>query len=94
MIVSIHQPHFLPWMGYINKIMRSDVFIILNTVQYRPRYYQNRAKVRRGNEAIWISVPVHSQRETKIRDVTLVKDIDWRKNIALRTTGTQYATRF
>lgn len=83
MIVSIHQPHFLPWMGYINKIMRSDVFIILNTVQYRPRYYQNRAKVRRGNEAIWISVPVHSQRETKIQDVTLVKDIDWRKNIVL-----------
>lgn len=83
MIVSIHQPHFLPWMGYINKIMRSDVFIVLNTVQYRPRYYQNRAKIRRGNEAIWISVPVHSQRETKIQDVTLVKDIDWQKNIVL-----------
>ena len=81
MIVSIHQPHFLPWMGYINKILRSDIFILLNTVQYRPRYYQNRAKIRRNNDAIWISVPVHSERETKIQDVTIVQDQDWQKNI-------------
>lgn len=81
MIVSIHQPHFLPWMGYINKIIKSDAFIVLNTVQYRPRYYQNRAKVRRNNEWIWLSVPVHAERETKIQDVTLVTDQDWLKSV-------------
>lgn len=81
MIVSIHQPHFLPWMGYINKIIKSDAFIVLNTVQYRPRYYQNRAKIRRNQEWIWLTVPVHSERETKIEDVTIVKDQDWQKSI-------------
>ena len=81
MIVSIHQPHFLPWMGYLNKLMQSDAFVVLNTVQYRPRYYQNRAKVKRNNEWVWLSVPVHSERNTKIMDVKIASDIDWKKSI-------------
>lgn len=81
MIISIHQPHFLPWMGYINKIMNSDAFVILNTVQYRPRYYQNRAKVRRNDAEMWLSIPVHSNRSSLIKDVTVVMDQDWAKNI-------------
>lgn len=81
MIVSIHQPHFLPWMGYINKIMNSDVFIILNTVQYRPRYYQNRAKVRRNETEMLLSIPVHSNRSSLIKDVAVATDQDWAKNI-------------
>jgi hypothetical protein len=80
MITSIHQPHFLPWMGYFNKIINSDVFVILNTVQYRPRYYQNRCKVKQGDAWRWISIPVHSERITKIMNVTLVQD-DWREHV-------------
>jgi hypothetical protein len=81
MIVSIHQPHFLPWMGYINKIMNSDAFVILNTVQYRPRYYQNRAKVRRNETEMLLSIPVHSNRSSLIKEVTVATDQDWAKNI-------------
>lgn len=81
MIVSIHQPHFLPWMGYVNKIMNSDAFVILNTVQYRPRYYQNRAKIRRNTSEMWLSIPVHSNRASLIKDVSLVTDQDWAKSI-------------
>ena len=33
MIVSFHQPAYLPWLGYFHKILRSDVLVFLDTVQ-------------------------------------------------------------
>ncbi|MBN2117171.1 MAG: WbqC family protein [Anaerolineales bacterium] len=88
MIVSIHQPHFLPWMGYFNKILNSDAFVVLNTVQYRTRYYQNRAKVRRQETWQWVSIPVRFNRTTRIDEVTVADD-GWRE-YACRTIEYTY----
>ena len=33
--VSIHQPCYLPYLGIIYKIWRSDIFVYLDDVQYR-----------------------------------------------------------
>jgi hypothetical protein len=73
MIVSIHQPHFMPWMGYINKVLYSDVFIWLNTVQFRKNYFQNRTKIKGyDNKELWITIPVHAGIDTRIKDVVIV----------------------
>jgi len=57
-VVSIHQPHFLPWLNYFNKVALADVFIWLDDVQYRRRYFQNRAKIKSQNTDIWLTVPI------------------------------------
>lgn len=34
MIVAIHQPNYLPWMGFFHKMMKADLFVLLDNVQF------------------------------------------------------------
>lgn len=34
MTIAIHQPNYLPWLGYFAKIFAADVFVLLDDVQY------------------------------------------------------------
>src|SRR5436853_2049189 len=58
MIVAIHQPTFVPWLGYFDRMLLSDLFVILDHVQFARRNYQNRALIRLEDEARWLTVPV------------------------------------
>lgn len=60
MRLVIHQPHFLPWMGYFNKLAHADAFVVQDDVNYRKGYFHNRALFL-GNDrsARWLTLPVH-----------------------------------
>jgi hypothetical protein len=80
-IVGIHQPHFLPWLGYLNKLWHSERFVWLHSVQYRKNYFQNRTKIRDGRpEAMWLTLPVHAHLGAAIESV-VVADPTWRRRV-------------
>jgi len=57
--LSIHQPNFIPWFGYFDKIAKSDIFIILDNVQYpRSKSVANRNKIKSPNGVLELVVPV------------------------------------
>jgi len=58
MIMSAHQPAYLPWLGYFDKIKRSDIFVFLDTVQFEKNSFTNRNRIKTKNGPIWLSVPV------------------------------------
>ena len=58
MLVAIHQPHYLPWLGYLSRMACADLFVLLDHVQFEKRNYQSRARVRIDGEARWLSVPL------------------------------------
>ena len=86
MKVAIHQPHFLPWLGYLDRMNQADLFILLDHVQFERRGYQNRTSIRVENEARWLTVPVVqvSQKET-----ILEKRIDNPPDLLDRWWGTK-----
>lgn len=55
---AIHQPQFLPWLGYLQKIRKADVFVFLDNVQFRKNEFQNRNRIPTARGARWITVPV------------------------------------
>lgn len=84
MIVSVHQPQYIPWLGYFDKIARSDGFVFLDCVQYKAREFQNRNKLRRKGGWMWLSVPVVSPEHGRlmINRVLVDNQSDWRRTHA------------
>ncbi|HAJ57170.1 MAG TPA: hypothetical protein DCL35_05310 [Candidatus Omnitrophica bacterium] len=78
MIYSVHQPQYIPWLGFFDKIEKSDCFVFLDDVDYKHREYQNRNKIRAKDGWIWLTVPVVNQRGEKIREVRIDNSRDWR----------------
>jgi hypothetical protein len=81
MTISIHQPNYLPWLGFFDKIKQSDKFVIFDNVQY-PRgknHFGNRNKIKIHSGSKWLSVPVLGKSEKKNFNEIGFKNEDWRR---------------
>jgi len=58
MILAIHQPNFLPWLGFFDKISKCDELVILDDVQVASDGTTTRTKIRTPTGWTWISVPI------------------------------------
>lgn len=59
MIAAIMQPYFFPYLGYFQLMHSVDVFVIYDDVQYSKNGWTNRNRIRRGESAAWLTLPVH-----------------------------------
>ena len=91
MKAAIHQPNFLPWIGYFNKIALVDVFVFFDDVQLpRGKSYVTRTKISLDNNEHWLTIPVLKKAEMSlIKDVKVNNSINWKRKI-LRTLELYY----
>jgi hypothetical protein len=79
LIVAVHQPQYLPWIGYFDKMRRADVFCYLNDVQYKKNEWQNRNRIKTAQDWQWLTVPVRYRFPEKINEVRINNTIPWSK---------------
>jgi hypothetical protein len=79
MIVAIHQPNFIPWVGYFNKINKSEVFVLFDDVQFpRAKTFGNRVEIKTNNGAVWLTVPVTNRGELNtFNEVEIDNNQNW-----------------
>ena len=78
MRVAIHQPQYMPWLGYLAKWAAADVFVFLDTVQYEKNGWQNRNRIKTASGPRWLTVPVRARLGTPIHAVEVDAVQPWR----------------
>lgn len=82
MIVSINQPAYFPWAGYFDRILKSDLHIVLDHVQFEKNSLTNRNKIKTAQGWSWLTVPVKTKGQFKdcpIKDLEINNDLPWTK---------------
>jgi len=93
-LIAIHQPNFFSWLGYFDKIIRSDLFVFLDHVQFPKKggVWTNRVKLMVAGEARWVTAPVdrkyHGVRS--ICEMEFQRGVPWREKM-LKSLEANYA---
>ena len=83
MILTAHQPTYLPWLGLFHKIALSDAFVFFDHVQYSKKQYYNRNTIKTQHGPLTLSVPVVTSgksRETMLHEAMIAKNSTWRRD--------------
>ena len=77
--ITIHQPDFLPWLGFFDRWIKSDLFIILDDVQFLRRGWHHRDKIKTPSGIKWLTVPIikKGQYYQKINETKIDSSRDW-----------------
>lgn len=88
-LIYIHQPDFIPWPVFFRRIAISDIFVILDHVQFNRRGWQNRDRIKTAQGSTWLTVPVKKKTSSRLNQVEIVSEQEW-KNKHLRSLQTWY----
>ena len=91
MILTAHQPVYLPWLGLFHKIALAETFVYFDQVQYLPKDWMNRNKIRTKSGSIWLTVPVlrKGYRDLKTSEIEINNSTNWQKK-HLRSISLNY----
>jgi len=77
MRVAIHQPQYLPWLGYFDKMDQVEVFVLLDTVQFKKNEWQNRNRIKTAMGWQYLTVPVLHRFPQRIGEVEINNRVPW-----------------
>lgn len=81
MILTAHQPVYLPWLGLFHKIALADTFVSFNQVQYLPKDWNSRNRIKTACAPIWLTVPVlkSGHRKKALAEIEINNVVPWQR---------------
>lgn len=77
--VCIHQPDFIPYLGFFHRLLETDVFVILDDAQFIKDGWHHRDQIKTAAGKSWITLPINRDDWFKnINEVRLVQPQDWK----------------
>lgn len=76
MKIAIHQPNYLPWIGFFDKMDVVDRFIILDTVMHSKSGFTNRNKIKTPQGELWLTVPLKNK-HIPINKLEVANGLNW-----------------
>ena len=95
--VVIHQPDFIPWLGFFDRLLQADLFVALDSVQFvhSNRSWTHRDKIKTARGEQWVTVSVKKpSRTTLINEVVLADGTNWRQDNLNLIAANYKAARF
>jgi len=77
MIVAIHQPNYLPYLGFFHKMAKSDVFVLYDTAQYSKNEFHNRNRIKTPRGGQLLTVPVRRGGPEPLAQVEISRERPW-----------------
>lgn len=94
-IVSVHQPNYIPWLGYFYKIAQSDIFVFLDDVQFSNQGMQNYHYIKTPQGPFRLKIPVLKSFGDNINQVHTNDSLDWkRKHLKILETNYKRSKHF
>lgn len=104
-VLAAHQPNFMPYLGFFDKMKKADVFVIRDEVQFVKRDFHHRNRIRiNSNDNInnpmhkWLSVPVEKSKDyilnIPIKKETRINGLEWNKQMLRDIKLNYYKTPF
>ncbi|RLG31406.1 hypothetical protein DRO03_01265 [Methanosarcinales archaeon] len=83
MIIAVHQPNYIPYLGFFDKMKQSDIFVIYDDAQFNKEDFQHRNKIRIYHGWKYLTIPVEKKcipiKDILIRNDRMVKDMTWQE---------------
>ncbi len=79
MLVAIHRLHYLPWLRYMEKIARCDVFVVLDNIKFNKNGWQNRNRIKTAQGEMLLTVPVAAKAGQRLDEVLIQNTEQWGK---------------
>lgn len=78
MKIAIHQPNYLPWIGFFDKLDQVDIFVLLDTALYSKSGFINRNKIKTPQGDLMLTVPIKTKNKS-INETVIDYTSNWQR---------------